>query len=123
MNARAGDTEQAVSLLDDALARFEALRVEIDAALVKALLAEAALFDGRPDDALERVGALFDAVPEEALMEPLLQLLTGVAQAQLGTPESGEHARERDELVAKLDIERLALPPLVRPRAAAAPAG
>ncbi len=86
LHARAGRAGEAVELLEDALARFETLGVEIDAALVKALLAEAALFDGRAEEARERVLALFDGLPADALLEPLLHHVTGVALAQMGEP-------------------------------------
>ena len=84
LHARAGDTEGAVQLLEDALARFEALRVEVDAALVKTLLAEAELFDGRAEEAYERAHALLDETPEDTMLEPLLRHLKGVALAQMG---------------------------------------
>ena len=101
LHARAARTEEAIALLDDALGRFEALRVEIDAALVKALLAEAALFAGRAEEAHERARALFDELPDAALLEPLLHLVTGVALAQMNQP-----AAARDALAAALEAAR-----------------
>ena len=94
LHARVGRTDEAVELLEDALARFEALRVEIDAALVKALLAEAALFAGRAEEAHERARALLDELPEDALLEPLLHHVAGVALAQMGqTAARGRRVR------------------------------
>jgi class 3 adenylate cyclase/tetratricopeptide (TPR) repeat protein len=101
LHARAGRPGEAAALLDDALARFDGLRVEIDAAWVKALLAEAALFAGRPAEAHDRAAALFAEVPEDALLEPLLHYVTGIALAQ-----NGDRAAARDALVAALEAAR-----------------
>jgi class 3 adenylate cyclase/tetratricopeptide (TPR) repeat protein len=154
--ARAGRVDEAVELLEDALARFNTLHVGIDAALVKALLAEAALFDGRAEEAHERARSLLAEVSDDAMLEPLLHLLSGAALAQMGETGAATDAliaalhaaraselpfetvlaldalelldpspargRERDALLARLDITRLPRPPLTRPVKAAAPA-
>jgi tetratricopeptide (TPR) repeat protein len=156
LHARAGHDEHAIELLEDALARFRTLGVGLDAALVEALLAEAALFDGRAEEAHERALKLFAELPRDALLGPLLHHVAGVALAQLGDAAAAMQAleasveaartaelpfemlmaldaldklspsdalrRERDELLARLGIERLPGPPLARPRTAAAPA-
>jgi class 3 adenylate cyclase/tetratricopeptide (TPR) repeat protein len=83
LHARAGRTEQAVELLQEALAGFETLRVEADAALVRALIAEAELFGARAEAARERVVATFPELAADALLEPLLHYLAGVALAQM----------------------------------------
>ena len=107
LRVRAGDTEAGVQLLEDALARFEALRVEVDAALVKTLLAEAALFDGRAEEAHARVQALLDKAPEDTLLEPLLEHLSGVALAQMGETRAAAEA-----IASALDAARAAELPL-----------
>ena len=156
LHARAGHDEHAIELLEDALARFRTLGVGLDAALVEALLAEAALFDGRAEEAHERALKLFAELPRDALLGPLLHHVAGVALAQLGDAAAAMQAleasveaartaelpfemlmaldaldklspsdalrHERDELLARLGIERLPGPPLARPRTAAAPA-
>jgi tetratricopeptide (TPR) repeat protein len=91
LHARAGRPDKAAELLADASVRFDALRAEIDAAWARALLAEVALFAGRPELAHDRALALFGELPDDALLEPLLHHVTGVALAQRGNvPEAGE---------------------------------
>jgi len=157
LHARSGRAEAAGHLLDDALARFQVLGVEIDAELVEVLQAEAALFAGRAEEAHERALGLFAQLSEDALLEPLLHHVAGVALAQLGDAAAAEDAlaasldaaraaelpfetvlaldaldqlspspelrRERDALLARLDIAWLPAPPVARPRTAAAPVG
>ncbi|HKH16336.1 MAG TPA: adenylate/guanylate cyclase domain-containing protein [Solirubrobacteraceae bacterium] len=91
LHARSGRNDEAVAMLEDALARARRLGVENDAALAGALLAEAAVFDGRAEEAHERVLALLDAVSDDALLDPLLHHVAGVALAQIGDGE-GAHA-------------------------------
>ena len=93
LHARSGRNDEAVSA---ARGRARALRVaarrEYDAALAKTLLAEAALFDGRAEEAHERALALLDEVSRDALLEPLLHHVVGVALAQMGDTESARAA-------------------------------
>jgi class 3 adenylate cyclase/tetratricopeptide (TPR) repeat protein len=103
VHARAGRDERAVALLGDALARFRALGVETDAALVEVLQAEAALFAGRADEARARSLELFAEIPRDALLEPLLHHVAGVALAQLG-----DAAAAAEELTAALAAARAA---------------
>ena len=146
--ARDGRADKAAELLDDALAGFEALGVASDAAMVKALRAEAALFAGAPEQAQERALALLGELPGDLLLEPLLHHVVGVALAQsgdvvgaraalgdaleaaracelpfetalaldalgrIGAPGASARRRERDALLARLDVVRLPAPPL-----------
>jgi hypothetical protein len=98
---RAGRTDEGVALLRDALASFRALHVEVDAAFVEALLAEAALWAGRPQDALADATDLRGRLPDDARLEPLLHHIAGVALARLG-----ELARAREELEAAVATAR-----------------
>ena len=61
---------------------------------VKALLAEAALFDGRRGGARSRARAARGGLPEDAQLEPLLHHVVGVALAQMGE-RRGRHRRAR----------------------------
>jgi len=145
--------EQGIELLHDALGRFRALRVEIDGALVESLLAEAALWVGRPEEAHAGALTVFAHVDDDARLEPMLRHIAGVALAQLGdvpgareeleaavaaarrcelpfelalgldalealgrfgVRTSPRRRRERDALLARLDILRLPAPPVVR---------
>jgi class 3 adenylate cyclase/tetratricopeptide (TPR) repeat protein len=118
LHARAGRAGEAVELLEDALARVEALRVEADAALVRTMLAEAALFAGRAEEAHERAIALLDEQIDDALLEPLLHHVAGVALAQLGDRGAASEALESAlaaAQAAELPFETaLALDALVR---------
>ena len=107
LQARAGRSDEAVELLEDAVTCFDALRAEIDAAWSKALLAEAALFAGRPEEAHDRALALLGDLPDDALLEPLLHHVTGVALAQMG-----DVAAAGDALSAALVAAREAQLPL-----------
>jgi hypothetical protein len=103
LNARAGRPEEAAQLLDDALAMFEALRAELDAAFVKVLQAEAAAFAGNSEVAHERALSLLPRVPADALLEPLALVVAGAALAQLGDDEAAVA-----ELELALDAARAA---------------
>jgi class 3 adenylate cyclase/tetratricopeptide (TPR) repeat protein len=94
LHARSGRDEQAIDLLEDALARFRALAVETDAALVEILQSEAALFAGCAHDAHARVLLLVSEIPQDALLEPLLRHVAGVALAQLGDAAAAREALE-----------------------------
>ena len=110
LQARAGHDEQAIELLDDALARLRALGVEFDAALVEILQVEAALFAGRADGARLRALELFSEVPEDAPLQPLLRHVAGVALAQLGKAGAAAEALEESVAVgraAELPFETL----------------
>jgi hypothetical protein len=96
---RAGRTENGVELLRDALARFRALHVEVDAAFVEALVAEAALWAGRPREALAGVTDLRARLPDDARLDPLLHHIAGVARI-------GELAAAREELEAAVACAR-----------------
>jgi hypothetical protein len=73
-----------IELLEDALASFRVLRVEIDIATVEAHLAEAALWLQRPEAALAQASDLLSRLPADASLEPIVRHVAGVALAQLG---------------------------------------
>jgi tetratricopeptide (TPR) repeat protein len=98
---RAGRTQDGVGLLREALARFRALHVEVDAAFVEALLAEASLWAGHPDEALAGVTDLRGRLPDDAVLEPLLHHIAGVALVRLG-----DLAGAREELEAAVATAR-----------------
>jgi hypothetical protein len=81
--------------------------VENDAALARALLAEAALFDGRAEEAYERALAVLDEVSDDAVLDPLLHHVVGVALAQIG-----ETAGARAALTRALEAARASELPL-----------
>jgi class 3 adenylate cyclase/tetratricopeptide (TPR) repeat protein len=101
LHARAGRADEARAELEDALAQFRAMRVEIDGAMTEALIAEAAAFAGRPEEARRRALQLHPELPADALLEPLLDHIAGVASAQMG-----EVATAVERLTASLESAR-----------------
>jgi tetratricopeptide (TPR) repeat protein len=95
---RDGRTERGIEHLHDARRRFRALHVQIDGALVEGLLAEAALWAGRPEEAHKRASSLWGRLPDDARLDPMLHHVAGVALAQLGEIRAAEE--ELNEAVA-----------------------
>lgn len=115
LEARAGDSEQARAHLTAALERFRVLRLSPDALWVEALIAEAAVLDGRAADGLVDAARLV-GVAAGGRLAPLLFRVRGLAEAQLGRVEQAAvsfeasiaAARELDEFELFLSLDALA---------------
>ena len=141
---RRGRSDQAMPMLEAAMAELRRMRVDLYANLGQALIAEAEAFGGDPMRALEIASRELEANDEQ---RPLLTRAAGIALARLGEKRGATrelthslqtardrgseydvaatidvlHAlddaddqlvRERDEIVARLRIERLPAPVL-----------
>jgi tetratricopeptide (TPR) repeat protein len=86
---RAGRCAEGLELLEDALARFRRLRAGSDAVLVRAYIAEALAFGGRPERALQAADRL---LPDAGRTAPLVHRVRGFALAQLGDGDGAQRA-------------------------------
>ena len=104
--ARARRFDQALELLVEALAAFEALGSEALARETEARMAECFVLAGGHQDALDLLPAAVHAAEEAPVLCALLERLHGYALAQARRPhEAGTHLQRSLELAAGIDAD------------------
>jgi tetratricopeptide (TPR) repeat protein len=102
---RTGRIDEGSALLEEARGRFDALSLQGDVDFADALLAEAAVFGGRPERALEIADRLLERAGETVWSAPLLHRLRGRALMAAGDARGAEDALRASLAEARKDAD------------------